>query len=244
VNSGWRQRLSLQRRGARPHLAVAAALVLVIPLLSFAFVVVASTTWTGTYSIEVQALICLLALGLGSLGYTLLRRFPKNIENLRGYLKDIASGELPAEVRLGSDTDDITAIARYLNLIVNEMRQKVSSLEKQLALSRAMQDTIRRQEATLLIAERHRVMIESLGAACHHIGQPATVLKTSLSFLDAADLPEKDREALADCRSAIDQIVDILTRLNTVSEYRTVPYLTSPEAPGDGASERIIDINA
>jgi len=40
----------------------------------------------------------------------------------------------------------------------------------------AMRQTVERQRAALLIAERHRGMIESLGAACHHLGQPMTVV--------------------------------------------------------------------
>ena len=72
-------------------------------------------------------------------------------------------------------------------------------------------------------AERTRVMLESLGAACHHLGGPATVVQTSLRGLeqitgdsDAAvkDLVKKGLKAAA-------QIGDILHKLNMVNEYRT-----------------------
>jgi DNA-binding NtrC family response regulator len=49
--------------------------------------------------------------------------------------------------------------------------------------TRRMRETIRRQQDELLESERHRVMIESLGAACHHMGQPATVILAYLELM-------------------------------------------------------------
>ncbi len=41
-----------------------------------------------------------------------------------------------------------------------------------------MKRTIEAQREEILAAERQRVMIQSLGAACHHLGQPATVVSS------------------------------------------------------------------
>lgn len=93
-------------------------------------------------------------------------------------------------------------------------------------------------------AERQRVMLESIGAACHHLGQPATVLLASLGMM-------QKRESLFDfeMRSLLRQGIDsaeklqsILHRLNTINEYRTVQYLGFQ--PGDEAADgdHILDL--
>lgn len=78
-------------------------------------------------------------------------------------------------------------------------------------------------------AERHRVMAESLLAACHHLNQPLTVLSGHLDLL-AEHLPPGN----ADVRRRVDRCVEATRRLTRLSRkmeeirsYRTVPYLTS-----------------
>ncbi|MBU1909099.1 MAG: hypothetical protein KJ726_03540, partial [Verrucomicrobia bacterium] len=68
-------------------------------------------------------------------------------------------------------------------------------------------------------------------------GQPTTVLATNLEMIErrTADLDRPElREMLKQSRQAATQVSDILFKLNTVSEFRTIPYLekkdrTSPE---------------
>jgi hypothetical protein len=91
-------------------------------------------------------------------------------------------------------------------------------------------------------AERTRVMLESLGAACHHLGQPATVLLLNLSIVqrrmktDDATLTELVKGSL----EAVEALGEILHKLNTVNEYKTTRYLMNAE---DEAKEhRIIEI--
>ena len=88
-----------------------------------------------------------------------------------------------------------------------------------------MHRTIEEQRRTLLEAERQRVMIESLGAACHHLGQPATVIMACLSLMRRGRPSPEMEEVIAQCEAAARAIEDILKRLNRVSEYRTIPYL-------------------
>jgi len=242
--SNWLHAFSLRSKGARHQLAVAIALVAIIPLLSFAFIVTSAFVFKGTYSVWAQTLICLLALAVGTAGFVMLRRYPRHIESLRNYLKGMAEGELPAEIRLSDDTDDVSAIARYLNTILVEMRRKVELLEEQLRLSQEMQKTIKAQADELLEAERHRVMIESLGTAVHHIGQPATVLRLYMDSISRSHMSDETREKVEECRQAIESISDILSRLRNVSDYRTVPYRPLPPgtAPRDG--DRILDIES
>lgn len=101
----------------------------------------------------------------------------------------------------------------------------------------------KRAEQAELELERRRVMLESLGAACHHLGQPATVLLANLEVLKKLIPPENTQPAhLVDTSlAAMSQLGDILRRLNSVCDYRTESYLDA--APGESLPEsRIIDI--
>ncbi|MCX7591491.1 MAG: PAS domain-containing protein [Kiritimatiellae bacterium] len=91
-------------------------------------------------------------------------------------------------------------------------------------------------------AERQKVMLETIGAACHHLGQPAAILLANLDVLrkklegadpSVSDLVQRSLEAVRSLGA-------ILRRLNAVATYRTTPYL---EAAGDQTeSTRIIEI--
>ena len=92
-------------------------------------------------------------------------------------------------------------------------------------------------------AERRRVMLESLGAACHHLGQPATVLLANLGIiqkrLDGAD--DLVRELVKTSIEAAESLGAILHKLNTVNEYKTTQYLERREG-SDTEENRILDI--
>ena len=103
----------------------------------------------------------------------------------------------------------------------------------------------RRAEQAERQAERQRVMVESLGAACHHLGQPATVLLASLELMTR--MPSQDRavteELLASSMEAAESLREMLHELNdmTESEYRTTAYLESGMKSGSDAP-RILDL--
>ena len=103
----------------------------------------------------------------------------------------------------------------------------------------------RRAEQAERQAERQRVMVESLGAACHHLGQPATVLLASLELMTR--MPSQDRavteELLASSMEAAESLREMLHELNnmTESEYRTTAYLESGKKSGSDAP-RILDL--
>lgn len=91
-------------------------------------------------------------------------------------------------------------------------------------------------------SEHRRVMLESLGAACHHLGQPATILLANLSFLKS-HLKNDDasiQEVVNSSIEAMDRLGQILHRLNAVNEYKTTEYLQN--IVGDGDQSRIIEI--
>ena len=92
-------------------------------------------------------------------------------------------------------------------------------------------------------AERQRVMLESLGAACHHLGQPATVLVANLGLLRKriGKTDAENARLLQSCIDAIGSLGKTLHKLNAVNEYRTTDYLSGDE-DGEAAS-RILDID-
>jgi DNA-binding NarL/FixJ family response regulator len=119
------------------------------------------------------------------------------------------------------------------------------------ALHRAVQNALKRKELLqtvemqkqeLLAAERQRVMIQSLGAACHHLGQPVTIITGYLEMMRRKEQSPEMREMIDNCVKAAESLGEILDRLRRVSEYRTVPYLpTVSDGPVRG-DERILEI--
>jgi signal transduction histidine kinase len=102
----------------------------------------------------------------------------------------------------------------------------------------------RRAEEAETHAERQRVMVESIGTACHHLGQPATVILTSLELLlrqPAHGGPLSTAELLNSSMEAAESLRTMLHRLNDISEYRTDTYIEGK--PDAGYSEsRIVAV--
>lgn len=84
-------------------------------------------------------------------------------------------------------------------------------------------------------AERQRVMLESLGAACHHLGQPATVLLANLGIMrHRAEKSDEDMKELVDSAlNAAETLSETLHKLNAINEYRTTPYLEDANGSGE-----------
>lgn len=105
-------------------------------------------------------------------------------------------------------------------------------------------DRIRAQEAEKQ-AERQHVMMESLGAACHHLGQPATVLLASLELM--MRVKDNDRamgeELLASSIEAAESLRKMLHNLNDITEYKTTAYIEG-QSPSGRPESRILDLNA
>ena len=84
----------------------------------------------------------------------------------------------------------------------------------------------RRAEQAERVVERDKVMMESLGAVCHHLGQPATVLLSTLEMLDRmkeAD-PKGRKELLKMSLEAAESLRKILLELNDLRHYTAEPY--------------------
>ena len=82
----------------------------------------------------------------------------------------------------------------------------------------AIRDTAERRRAEVAEqqTERNRLMMESLAEACHALGQPATVLLTSIEILRLeADKDEQTRREMVDlCYGAVIQMRGLLQQMN------------------------------
>jgi len=237
----WYQPAALSTQRSRRQITIATSLLTAIPVLSIAFLTLINFS-DYDYSLTTQIAVTAFGICLGVTGYTILRQFPRNLERLTETLQQVAEGRLPDHVDLFKSAGDISDIEGYLNQVVGDLRDKIHRLERALEDAETMQRIIAQQNDDLVEAERTRVMIESLGAACHHIGQPATVLQMTLSLLREELTGNDHQSMLKSCEEAAEQIAEVLGRLRKLSDYRTVPY--RPLQRDDGPGGRILDIHA
>ena len=238
----WLNRLSMESRGSRRQIRAAAALMAVLPNMVLCHLLLFSSP--DAYSPAAKSFVAALAVLVAVGGFVLLSRYPRNVGRLRQYLLQIARGELPESIALSESDNDVRDVERFLNLVLDELRRKVMLLETQLRLSREMKNALESQQRELLDAERHRVMINSLGAACHHVGQPAAVLRARLHLLKALSSSPAEQAEIAQCENALDSIADVLEKLRRVGEYRTVPYRAFPVGEPFRADMEILDIDS
>lgn len=86
----------------------------------------------------------------------------------------------------------------------------------------------KRVEEALRQTERQRVMLASVGAACHHLGQPATVIMTNLELIKRMTVGLNNdslKDILKMTNEAADSLAEVLHKLNSVNEFKTVQYL-------------------
>jgi signal transduction histidine kinase len=197
-------------------LVVASLLITVLPMLCLIWLWQADVNGLLTSSVAAGVSVVTIVIMLA--GYTLLGKYPLNIVRMRNYLQMLASGDMPVRVHLSNDTDDLTAMQQYMADIVRQAADRIRVIQE--------------QQERLLHTERQRVMIESLGSLCHHLGQPATLIAAHLYMLQQqAEKPEM-KKTVEECQQAFDALRDILTRLQRIAIYRTEPYLNAkPEDP-------------
>ena len=224
---------SLRSQSVDRQARIAVVLMTLMPSLAFFYIgTVVSDTRSAYPFIPLVVLVCT---GLvAASGWQVLRKYSKNITRLRRYVLDIANGTLPEPVHLyqSRDNDDLKCIEDGLNIIMQELESRIRLIEEKLQIESGLRQALEKQQEILLNAERHRVMLQSLGAACHHLGQPATALRLRLHLM-------RERACTIDEMAAIDasirdmEAIDtILKKLREVNEYRTEPYLRSSSQDG------------
>ncbi len=95
----------------------------------------------------------------------------------------------------------------------------------------SVRDTAERRRAEIAEyqAERNRIMMESLAGVCHALGQPATVLLSSIELLKLEGVkdPQRFTQIVDLCYDAIIQLRELLQKMNAKRLYESEPYLPS-----------------
>ena len=219
----WFARFSMSTRGAKLHFVSALMLISVIPALAFFFITMrgfmgSPVGWDTLIPLAVNVAL------LMALGYSILAKYPASVVRLRRWMEGLAKDDMPMHIELSADEDDLVAIDRCLHKVVRQSQQRIHALEQ--------------QTEALLSAERQRVAIEGLGAACHHLGQPATSISIALYMIRRANTSPEIAPLIDQCQQAADAMAEILQKLQNIASYRTEPYLVS--ADGNSAADKQI----
>ena len=147
---------------------------------------------------------------------------------------------MPVIMLTGHGSEEVAVEAMKAGVSDYLVKGKISPDSLRLVISNAlqkseMQQKIKEQREALLDAERQRVMMESVGAACHHFAQPLTTMLSNLQLLSKdEEIEESDKKLMLEqCLRAAEMMRMILNKFQQVSEYRTRPYL---------ADAKILDI--
>ena len=93
-------------------------------------------------------------------------------------------------------------------------------------------DLSRRLELDEIKVERSKVVMESLAGFCHALGQPATVLLSSIELLRMGCDDETRKEVLDLCYDAVLEIKSLLAEMKQKREYANEAYLAANEQAG------------
>jgi len=234
-------RSSIISRNSKYQIDIAIVLVGIIPIMVTVFLTYLNP---GDLSELIQAFIVATTILLALSGIIILHKYPKNLLKLRNYLESMAEGKLPEQIDFDHCEDDIIEIEKFLNAIVEDMKVRVEQLEAQLTIEKVLNQNMSKQTENVVKETQSKVMFESIGAVCHHIGQPATVLNTYLySLLKEKDLAPRVRAQLEECSRATNKIADILLQIQTLDGYKTVIYRTKELEEQGTRDDNILDIN-
>ena len=96
------------------------------------------------------------------------------------------------------------------------------------------EDTARRLAIAEMQVERSKVVMESLAGFCHALGQPATVLLSSIELLRMPETDEETRRTVLDmCYDAVIEIRSLLAQMKKRREYVAEAYLAGNESAGN-----------
>ena len=106
----------------------------------------------------------------------------------------------------------------------------------------SMRDTADRRRAEIAEYQvvRNRVMMESLAGVCHALGQPATVLLTSIEIMKLEGVKDSQnlKEMIDLCYDAVIQLRELLQKMNAKQMYAAEPYL-----PAQGNSKGMLSLD-
>ncbi len=219
----------LPKQSALRQSRIAIVLIAGFPVIATLYIWAMLQLQPEQLSLYIPAGIFASTIILAATGCSILLKFPKNIMRLRQYIAEAGPAGFPSTISLSDtrDSDDLRHIENDLNAVLRKMRQQIEQAELNQRKEHWLREKVEEQQRALIHAERHRAMIQSLGAACHHLGQPVTTLKIRLYLMKQhGDLSEKERENIAECETDIEMVQSVLERLRTVSQFRTEPYIS------------------
>lgn len=99
--------------------------------------------------------------------------------------------------------------------------------------SHELNDTARRLAIAEAQVERSKVVMESLAGFCHALGQPATVILSSIELLKMPGTDDETRTTVLDmCYDAVIEIRSLLAEMKKKREYVAEAYLAGKESAG------------
>ena len=97
----------------------------------------------------------------------------------------------------------------------------------------SLEESARRLALAEMQVERSKVVMESLAGFCHALGQPATVLLSSIELLKMPSTdPELQKQILDICYDAVIEIRSLLAEMKQRREYVAEAYLANDEKAG------------
>lgn len=124
------ERISMVSQGSRRQFDTALAIITVIPLLVLVTLMQMDELREAMGMISYFMLISGLVI-LMTMGYVTLSRYPATIIKLRKHLEKIAHGELPSAIELFQDENDIRAIEKGMNMILEQLKDRVKEAESE-----------------------------------------------------------------------------------------------------------------
>lgn len=95
-------------------------------------------------------------------------------------------------------------------------------------------DISKRLALAELQAERSKVVMDSLAGFCHALGQPATVLLSSIELLKMPETDPDIRSQILDmCYEAVIEIRSLLSEMKKKREFVAEAYLANNPQAGD-----------
>ena len=97
-----------------------------------------------------------------------------------------------------------------------------------------LDEASRRLKIAELQVERSKAVMESLAGFCHALGQPATVIMSSMELLKMDEVDNETKKQVVDmCLEAVTEIKSLLAEMKKKREYVAEAYLAGNAAAGN-----------
>ena len=164
-------------------------------------------------------------------GVELLQKIRSNPEVASTYFIMMTAHQEPADV------------AKVLTLGADDYIKKPVSLQELIARIRtgyrvvSLMRELNEQYRNRLETERMKVVLESAGAASHHLSQPLTALILSLEMM--SDDEQLDKASLEECLQLAKWMQNVINKFQQIEQYRTQPYFSDSHILDIGLDQNI-----